>query len=136
MGLRARLQLLLVCSALDCGGSAPPAASHRDAPTVTASACPPDAFIEALHAAAYHFENDAPSVAREDLRRADGWSPAPADDVSRALLVRLSEVSRRVDTDPMWARTETEEIRAAFAEWPCLGDVAHARYHDALGRDQ
>jgi hypothetical protein len=106
------------------GGSAPAAAIDPG--------CPREEFLEALHASAFHFQHGSPAVARLQLERARGLAPAPGDVLSTRLLAQLTEISRRFDGEPSWAQSETELVRLALGDWPCLPEALHRRFHQAL----
>ncbi len=115
---------VLLVALLACSTATPP---PTDRP-----ACPSASLIKELHAVAFYFQQGPTAVARDHLARAHASALAGADGVSRQILARLDEVSRRIDTDAVWAQTETEQLRLAFGDWPCLPETMHRRFHAAL----
>jgi hypothetical protein len=96
------------------------------------AACPPDAFLESLHAAAFHFQHGPAAKGREYLDRARTLAPAALDGESRRILDQLSEVSRLVSSDPDRAALETEYVRLHLSDWGCLRSDLHRTFHGRL----
>jgi hypothetical protein len=101
-------------------------------PDVEHPGCPSEAFMEEVHASAFHFQHGSAEAARSHLARARALMPAHGDAVSATILLQLSEISRRIEADPNWARSETEYVRVAFSDWPCLTESLHERFHGKL----
>jgi hypothetical protein len=95
-------------------------------------ACPAEAFVEGLHAAAFHFQHGPAAVARQRLAHARSIAPTPLDETSEKILGQLDEISRRIEDDPSWAQRETENIRLELGDWRCLAEDAHRRFHAKL----
>jgi hypothetical protein len=90
--------------------------------------------VEALHAAAFHFEHGDPAEARAalararaDLTREPGRSREAHD-----FLTRLDDVARAQPSNPGQARSETEWLRMSMQDWACLTPAVHARLHERL----
>jgi hypothetical protein len=98
-------------------------AARRHAP-----ACPPDDLLEAVHASAFRLEHGAPADAHAELAHAASLVRAPLDGKTRDFLARLAFAAAG-GGDP---RDVTEQIRAEFADWPCLTDAKHQRFHQRL----
>ena len=120
---------VLVGSIAGCKGE-PPHAGSEAAVQAAIQSCPPEVFLEELHASAFHFEHGPLGVARSHLEAARALKPK--DVVSTKTLSQLSEISRRIDGDPNWAKSEVEHVRVAFRQWWCLTEVRHQRFHEKL----
>jgi hypothetical protein len=100
--------------------------------TPSASTCPSEAFLEELHAAAFHFQHGPTPLAREHLEVARRKAPAPADAISTNILGQLTEISRRVESDTDWAQSATENVRLELGDWSCMPASLHQRFHTKL----
>jgi hypothetical protein len=88
--------------------------------------CPGDELLEAVHAAAFHLEHGGDAAA--DFRRAATAVSGPLDSVTRDLLSRL----RRAAAAGGDVVSVTEDARAQLADWRCLSEEAHRRFHTRL----
>ena len=88
--------------------------------------------MEALHAAAFHFQNGPVDIARERLANAGTLALTQGDETVRGLLVALGGISEISETDPVQAYGRTEEVRLTISEWSCLTAEMHDRFHAAL----
>lgn len=134
------LVLLAAVASFGCARSAPTAAP----------ACPSEAFLEAVHAAAFHFEHGTAARGWQSLEQARALAPAEPGGKSREVLDRLEGAARMIDepqaplpADPnaAWlrppdqARYELEKLRLEFADWACLPEPLHQRFHAALPKE-
>jgi len=136
--LKLATALVVVALALvACGRRDPPSpgtgsstARAGDAPRASPEGCPDLPFIEALHAAAYHIEHGALEEATRRLARAHALGAH--DPVSLQMLGRLDQAAQLEPADPAQAKIETEYVRATLADWPCLAEEVHQRFHAQL----
>jgi hypothetical protein len=115
---------------LGCKSRSEPTGAKATA--AAASACPTEEFMEELHASAFRFQHGPIEGGRRHLERARDVAPVPADAVSTKIVGQLSEIARRIESDPMWAQRETEHVRIAFGDWSCLPQSTHDRFHARL----
>lgn len=125
----ASLILLAMFPSLGCGETEKPAQPRKAEPS---AACPSEAVVEELHAAAFYFENGDYAAGRTRLANASTAAPTRPDERTAALIARLSEVEKRGEADASWARTETEEVRAILGGWACVTQTAHDGFHERL----
>jgi hypothetical protein len=123
-----RAAVALAVAVLSCEGKAD-RSGHERAPVVE---CPSEAFIESLHAAAFHFERGDHASGRAHFDHAMTMDVAQHDEIARRLVAQLSEVSRRGEADPSWTLGETEQMRATFGDWHCLPETSHRAFHERL----
>jgi hypothetical protein len=88
--------------------------------------CPPDDVVEAVHAAAYELEHEGNAAA---VARASLLVRAPLDETTRSLLARLAHAA--TEDDPT---ATTEAVRNELADWRCMGEEKHRRFHERLAR--
>lgn len=121
------------CSGGDAEGcAARQRLTRRAAPGVLLDPdCPAPEFLEALHAAAFHFEHGAAAEGHKQLRRAQWLAGAPLDPTAQQLLERLVSLAR-VDAGADQAGLVAEATRAAFLDWRCFPAELHQRFHLSL----
>ena len=110
--------------------STPPSTAAVHAPS--SSGCPPVDVVEELHAAAFYFEHGPAPSGKEHLRRAQSALSGPTDAATLRVLEMLARVSAEIETDPDGHKSATEDMRVLFADWACLPDSVHRRFHTAL----
>lgn len=103
MSAVASLIMLAMFAALGCGETEEPSQPRNAEP---APACPAEAVVEELHAAAFYFENGDYAAGRTRLANASTAAPTRPDERTAALIARLSEVEKRGEADASWARTD------------------------------
>ncbi len=118
--LLSSLCALLVVSA--CEGAAPP----------PEPSCPRAELVEAIHAAAFHFDHGPVSTARTQLDRARSLAGGRSDRATDRLLAELATISQLVDEDPGRAHLENERLRMRLGDWRCLREPAHSALHAKL----
>jgi hypothetical protein len=69
---------------------------------------------------------------RKWLAQARAETPAEPDATSRATLARLGAIEEQAVAGRAWARSEVEYVRVAFADWACLSEEHHQRFHTTL----
>ena len=94
--------------------------------------CPPRETLEAVHAAAFHFEHGTGDTAGSHLERAQGLASATSDTTTRRALSMLTEIARRHTDEPQWAHLETERVRLLLSDWSCLTADLHRSFHAEL----
>ena len=128
--------LLCALAAAGCDDDAPGTAAPNDVLRGMTSSpdtpCPPEPLIEALHAAAFHFQHGTPADAGAKLAAARVLSR----DVLNADAVRLMGHLERIRitgaSDPAAAATETEWVRAFLSSWYCMPTAMHDSFHTRL----
>jgi len=106
--------------------------SSGDASSLS-STCPAAPLVEQLHAATFFFEHGSADTARDHLRRARDFAAHDhLDATATTVLGTLVRVDAEIAQNPAMAKNEVEQVRAAFADWPCLPDDMHRGFHSAL----
>ncbi|MCZ7682075.1 MAG: hypothetical protein M5U28_26085 [Sandaracinaceae bacterium] len=94
--------------------------------------CPDAELVEAIHAAAFHFDHGPVSTARARLDRARSLAGGGSDEATDRLLAELTAISQLVDEDPARAHLENERLRMRLGDWHCLREPAHSALHAKL----
>jgi hypothetical protein len=104
-----------------------------DAPRARRDECPSRDVVEALHAAAFHFEHGSRDAGHAALTAARSrLAKTSTAGHARDLLGQLDLVERILPTDAARARSETEWIRLSLQDWACLSPTDHTRFHEKL----
>lgn len=117
--------LRLALAATTCGCSA--------AEVATATRCPSEPVMGALHASAFHFQSGAMALGRASLREARGLLGGQRPDpTTRAIIDGLATVAALSEEAADQRARDTEQLRLQLGDWSCLPPVLHEALHREL----